>query len=244
MDRFLFENRFESGGPPTAESPPPEKIEAEDFEKEILPGYSEEELQAARQESFANGLSQGLEEGRAAALGAIESHICQTTDALAQKLSALFQEREDDREKILAQSRELVLTVLNKLLPTLQQSQALAEVTRIVSESLARLPDEPRLCLYVHPDLCPTMTDWLDKLIQQGGFDGKMTVRPDPQKALGDVHIEWANGGAERTMAQVQNRIFALINTAFPTNTAPEVESTPETTSSPPDKAPDDDGEP
>lgn len=236
MDRFLFENSFENGGPLPAEAPPPEESEAEDIAEEVLPSYSEEDLHAARQESFANGLSQGLEEGRVAALGAIENQICQTTDALAQSLPALFQEREDDREKILAQSRELVLTVLNKLLPTLQQSQALAEVKRIVSESLARLPDEPRLCLHLHPDLCPAMTDWLDKLTQQAGFDGKMTVRPDPQKAPGDVHIEWTNGGAERTMAQVQNRIFALIEAAFPTSAASEIEATPDATDAPPDE--------
>ena len=189
-------------------------------------------------------MSQGLEEGRTAALGAIENQIRQTADALAQSLPALFQEREDDREKILAQSRELVLTVLNKLLPTLQQSQALEEVKRIVSESLARLPDEPRLCLNLHPDLCPAMTDWLDKLTQQTGFDGKMTVRPDPQKAPGDVHIEWTNGGAERTMAQVQNRIFALIDVAFSTNTAPEMDAIPDATDAPPDEAPDENGDP
>ena len=242
MDRFLFENSFESGRPPPTEAPPP--IETDDIEEELPPSYSEEELHAARQESFANGLSQGLEEGRVAALGAIENQICQTTDALAQSLPTLFQDREDDRKKILAQSRELVLTVLNKLLPTLQQSQALAEVERVVGESLARLPDEPRLCLHLHPDLCPAMTDWIDNLTQQGGFDGKMTVRPDPQKAPGDVHIEWANGGAERTMAQVQNRIFALIDAAFPTNATPEIEVRPEASEIPLDETSDDDGEP
>ncbi|WP_343559832.1 hypothetical protein [Kiloniella sp. b19] len=256
MHKFLFENSFEDGlfGEPTAPGKPasaqaPSEPAPEEQEEEIAPGYSEEELQSACQESFGNGLSQGMEEGRVSALQSIESQINQTTAAIAQTLPALFQTMEQERDKLLGDTRFLILTILKKLLPTLEQSRAQAEVERIVAESILRLPNEPRIAIRIHPDLCEAMNPVLDNLTKQAGFEGKLIVLPDPEKALSDVAVEWADGGAERNLSDIQEKVFELIDSTFPatpeqnTITPPAETEPPSETSSSQDEAMIDNGE-
>ena len=229
MDKFLFENSFEDGlfgesaapgKPSSAQAPsepaPEEQEKQEKQEEEISPGYSKKELESVCQESFGNGLSQGMKEGRAAALQSIESQINQAMTAITQALPTLFESLSQERNKLLDDTHFLILTILKKLLPTLEQSRAQAEVERIVAEAILRLPNEPRIAIRIHPDLCKAMNPVLDSLTRQAGFEGKLIVLPDPEKAPSDVTVEWADGGAERNLSDIQEKIFELINSTFP----------------------------
>lgn len=79
-------------------------------------------------------------------------------------------------------------------------------------EALADLRAEPRLAVRVAPDLADAVAEGLIAEAERMGFEGAVSVRPDPDVAAGDCALEWRAGSIERTAADIEARIGALVD--------------------------------
>jgi len=183
-EKYLFETSFD------AEPPPP--TPAEEAPEPIV--YSEEELAAARSESFAKGKTDGYESARqdieqatAEALGAIAAQLKDT----AAELAEVNQRREH-------QSLQAAVTILRKLFPELARRHGLEEIEAAIAACLERLHDEPRVVVRTADSLVDRLCERIDPLAEACGFEGKIVLLSDQALSSSDVRIEWADGGAER----------------------------------------------
>jgi flagellar assembly protein FliH len=195
ISKFLFETSFEAHR--TGDAPPPPTRRS----------FTPVELETARQDAHA----QGVEAGRAAALGSAEARAADALATLAGKLGALVQAATAAEN---ARTHELVAamtTIARKLMPGLAERHGTAEIEALLLDCLGRLHDEPRVVVRVNDGVLDLMRERLDALAAGIGFTGRIIAFADPAVAAGDARIEWADGGAERDSARAWADIDANI---------------------------------
>jgi flagellar assembly protein FliH len=174
--------------------------------------FTHADLERARAEA----LAEGSETGRNAALAEIAQATAQALAAIAAALPPLLNELPD----IASASRREALSALDqiahKLLPALIERGALQEILAVVGASLDRLRQEPRIVIRVKDSLLDPLQHHLAELRARAGFEGKLIALADDRLAIGDVHVEWADGGVERDIGRIwrdiDNAITGAIN--------------------------------
>jgi len=164
-------------------------------------------IEDARQAGHAEGVSQGQHGAVAKAAQAQRA----AADRLAQTAAQLLATADDQRAELVADAVELAVTVARKLCPALLARQPQAELMALIEESLSTLNRVPHLVVRCHPDLAPGLEASAGAALGAAGFTGRLVVMPDPDRALGDGRIEWADGGLERDLHQVHYAIDTLI---------------------------------
>lgn len=201
--KFIFETDFDNYQAP---EPKQEEIveEAEPIEEEA-PTYSEDELNAAREEAFAAGRQEGANE----ATDASERKIADALAAIEGGLSELFRTQEKTNETMLKSAISVAATVARKLFPDLNRKNALGEIENLVVTTMEKVMEEPKVTVRVSEELRPGLEQRIDSLIK--GCEGKLTVLGDADMALGDCKIEWKEGGAERNTGAMWKDIDLII---------------------------------
>ena len=223
-EKFLFDTTFDAEAQQAAEAtkdgtPPP--------------SYSAEDLAEAREQGFADGRSSGLEEAAqsteqtaAQALVAIASRLEEMTEQLARTC--------EDRER---QAIETAAMLLRKLFPELARRHALTEVMASIGHCLEQLRDEPRVAVRIADQLLDPLRERLDSLAANAAFDGKIVLLADEALSIGDVRVEWADGGAERDTARLWAEIDRTLERAAgktPGGGPTQADAVPATTICPP----------
>ncbi len=200
-EKFLFDMSFEN---------------AEDDYPGPNGQSSRKDLEEARAEGFAAGKQAGADETRRS----IEQQMAQTLDAISQRLGALCQAQIDAVDQQARETVETATVIMRKLFPKLANNHGLAEIEALVRECLERLREEPRIVIRVADQLLDEIESRVATLATRCGFDGKIVFLSQEDLEPGDVRIEWADGGAERSSEQLWRTIDEVINRA--TGIAPQ----------------------
>ena len=201
--KFIFETDFDAYQAP--EQKLEEAVEEDVPVQEEAPTYSEDELNAARDEAFAAGKQEGEKE----AADATDLKISDALAAVEEGLSEIFRIQEETNETMLKNAISVATTVVRKLFPSLNEANALGEVENLVVTTLEKVMDEPKITLHVAEELRPGLEQRIDSLIK--GYEGKLKVLGDGGMALGDCRIEWNEGGAERNAEAMWKDIDLII---------------------------------
>jgi flagellar assembly protein FliH len=159
----------------------------------------EELLKAARQEGFAQGYAEA-EAGTAATAAQL---ITTAAETLADRAAAMTAALDEARRNAQAEAVELAVTIARKLAPELIAREPAAELEALIEESLSSLEGVPHLVIRCHPDLADRIRDVAQARVQISGFAGRLVVMGDPDEALSDGRIEWADGGLVRNVAAI-----------------------------------------
>lgn len=216
--RFTFDNDFDA----------PQKV---DETMEDMPAppqlFSEEELVAARQAAYV----EGLEAGRAEVHADIAERVAQATTAMAAATAALINERETRMDQMREDAVTVAHTIARTLAPALAARQPLAEIEGMVRECLAFCYAEPRLVVRVSEDLVTPMKERVDRIALEQNFPGQIILLGDDRLGGDHCRVEWADGGAERNAAAMQAQVDRLVKRhlasmkAAPTNSDAGTES-------------------
>ncbi len=218
-EKFLFETSFE----PNVLSGAAQAKAAEEAEPEEPPAptFSEEELAAAKQASFAEGKAIGeAEAGRG-----IAQRTAEQLAELSAKFETLSAELGDKVDTAHRETLMAAMTVIHKLFPRLSESQAQAEIQAVVEDCLERLHDEPRLVVRAADQDLDALRLHLDGCVKRSGFDGALVFLADDRLNPGDIRVEWADGGAERDVAALWAEIDGIIERTL-SGKSPEAEAT------------------
>ncbi len=211
-EKFMFDTIFDELEPiepevaAEEEEEAPEEVEPEP-EEEIIPTFSAEEVEAARQEGFSSGKDQGVSE----TLAGIEKNTADTLAVIAERVSGLINGQEIANREISDDASALSLAVARKIFPVLNEQGALNEVTSTIQTMLARLIDEPRIQVKVNPAISDEITQRLAAVIDTNGVGQNLTIVADEAVLMGDCSIEWSNGTAERNVAALMHEIDDII---------------------------------
>lgn len=186
--KFTFNKNFDGG----------KKLKQEEDLAEM-----ERRIEAVSAESYAKG----LEDGKAQTLEGIENHISSVLSDVERVAGELFAERAALEEKIQKDASQLAMAISSKLAPALVRHNPYGEIDALVADCFAVFKDEPRLSLRVNDTLAEEMETRLDHLRIAAGFTGEVMIIPDQTISVGDCRMEWPDGGAERNIGDVMEKV-------------------------------------
>ncbi len=202
--KFTFDLDFDAPVEPVKPEPEVDEQEPE----EVIPTFSEEEVEQARTEGF----DAGKEEGRREAADATEQKLLETIEQACEKLADVYNTQTDANRQIGREMISVATAIAKKMFPDLNSRNALGEVERVVQETLKAVTEEPRIQIMVNPELREPLTERLGTMTHRAGFEGKVFVNPDPSMPLGDCRIEWSNGAAVRNVEEMWEMIDKIID--------------------------------
>jgi len=221
---FVFEESFDVISTPEEIA----EIKRKEIE-EAPPTFSEEELQAARDEAYQMGLQAGLQE----AGSSIEQQVATTLEVLTGTLNRIDEQQKLANEILTRESIDLAISAVRKLLPDLAERGALAEIEAFVGDIMAKISETPNLIIRVAENLVPDVDQQVSDLCSRIGFSGSVSVVGDGELGAADCRIRWNEGEAFRkmeiTLAEIEGHVAALPRATFPdtdiaANISPPVE--------------------
>lgn len=197
--KFLFDVSFD---PVEAkpEPPPPPPVEVE--EKITLA-----ELAAAKEAAFTEGRRAALAE----AGSATASKAAAALETLGKHVGTLLAADAARAIEIERQAIAALRTIIAKVVPTLAAREKLAEIEALATKCLIEAIDEPRIVMRVANDVYDAVRERLDSLAAAAGYAGRIVLLADDALSGGDARIEWADGGAERKLADQLNAADAAM---------------------------------
>ncbi len=211
-EKFLFHlHNFDDG--PEIEGENNEPLEEEGIEAAFVepppPSFSEEELEAAKQKAYQDGLAAGKD-------AAIEDQTHSLKNTLAALIAILpdFEAREAERNRLFeAETIHLASTIFHKLHPYYSKLYGLEELKAalndVLSEQIGTLRDTIQISVpeaQVNP-----LKSYLDEAFP--GHTYSLTAAPHAQENSYD--IRWANGGALYSSSEIGTKIAEHLKLAL-----------------------------
>lgn len=194
--KFLFENVFDEQF----------VIEAEIEEEEIEPPpptFSEEELAAARSAGFVEGRQAGISEMQAS----IDQRMAALVGEMVTQVQTLGSAHTGAVSEIERKMLTLALAIARKVVPPVARDHAEEAVEDVIRECLPKLRDEPRIVVRVHASVMRPLRKRIDAIQVKSGFPGDVILLEDDELEEADCRVEWSDGGAERTVAEIWGEI-------------------------------------
>ncbi len=175
-------------------------------EEEEVPTFSEEELQAAREAAYQEGMQAGLQQ----AMDGIKQQVSATLEVVGATLGRIDEQQEIANKMIARETVDLAIAALEKLLPELAREGAAAEVEGFVQGILTQILEEPKIAVTVSEELAGELEPHLIDLAARIGFAGAIVVVGDASLGPADCRIRWSEGDAERLLENTRREIAAL----------------------------------
>ena len=213
-EKFLFNlNDFSEEQP----------INGEDDE----PSFSEEELNQARADSFAMGVTDATNKIRAEQAER-EAQALEGINGILNQILAQEDRRQHDKTQ---DTIRLTLSVVKAMMPELSRKFGEDEVDALIKQVLADRPDEPRLVVVVHDTMLEPLRAKIDSITASQAFAGHVVIIADDNIDPKDCRIEWADGGIEKDFkslfTQIERALMGGLDTSTPAP-QPQAEKTVE----------------
>ena len=187
--KYLFDQDFASTANPA--------------ERPIAPSEHAIKLGEAESKGFRDGFEAAEKEGTAIAARRTAVAFEQIGDALDRLARGLV----SIERRIEAEAVELAAKIGRKLAPELVSREPFAEIAALATECFKQLATAPHVVLRVNDALHEIATAKLGEIANTRGFQGRLVVLAEPDIAVGDCKIEWADGGVVRNAAQTDRAI-------------------------------------
>jgi flagellar assembly protein FliH len=191
--KFMFEQDFASG--------------ASQAGKAVAAAEHTLKLAEAEQQGFRNGFEAAEREGHSVAArrtAAAFEQIGGAVERFARSIIAAEQ-------RVEAEAVELAVAIARKLVPELLLREPFGEIAALATECFRQLSTAPHVVVRVNDTLHEAAKTQLEEIARTRGFDGRLVVVAEPEIAVGDCKIEWADGGVIRDMAATEQIIGTAI---------------------------------
>ncbi len=184
-----------------------ENIFDEGYVEEALPPtFNEQELEAAKQKSIAEGRQLGLKEAEGSQLKVTSQILAQIQKQLVEMSAA-----EGLREKLFEQEvLKLSLAIFERLFPLYNQHAGFEELKETLSAIMKKQEGQSHIAVVVTPDVVSSIEAHLNKL-KESGFELKFTVKGDETLPPGTCRLAWNDGGAIRNPQMLADEIRTSI---------------------------------
>lgn len=192
--KFLFDNDFGASDIPRTPMVPQAEHEAA--------------LAAATAEAYRKGVAAGKVEAAAETERKLSTAMAKTAtslDALARSLVQIEQKLEADAAAV-------AVAVASRLAAALIEREPMAEVAALASECFRHVVSAPHVVVRISDVLYEEACSRLSAIAERCGFAGRLIVLAEPEIAVGDCRIEWADGGMNRDREAVAQAIADAVD--------------------------------
>lgn len=166
---------------------------------------------SAREEGYQHGLA----DGEATASARAAQGLTAAAERLVTQIVEMNRAFDAAQDETLRDAVRLAAGIGHKLAGTLVAREPAPEIEALLEECIASLRQCPHVVIRCHPDLGDAVRAHADERLKTAGFSGRLVVMGEPDIALGDARIEWAEGGITRDMdaisAQIDTQIAAYL---------------------------------
>jgi flagellar assembly protein FliH len=152
-------------------------------------------LAEAESKGYRDGFAAAELEGTAVATRRVAVAFEQIGDALSRLSRGLA----TIEARLETDSVELAAAIARKLAPELVAREPFVEIAALATECLRHLAASPHVVVRVNDSLHEIAVARLDEIARARGFEGRLMVLAEPEIAVGDCKIEWADGGVVRS---------------------------------------------
>ncbi|MFL4967430.1 MAG: flagellar assembly protein FliH [Xanthobacteraceae bacterium] len=168
---------------------------------------SQAALQLAVAEAEARGHRTGYAAARADSAAESERRTAAALEQIAGALAALTSGLHQIEQRLEAEAVEVAHAVGAKLASELISREPFAEIAALAADCFDHVIGAPHVVVRINDALYADAHERLAEIARLRGFDGRVVVLAEPDVALGDCRIEWADGGLNRDRAKAQAAI-------------------------------------
>lgn len=208
MEKFLFDTEFEVGDEDWDKEEVEEVEEAPD--PNTLPRYSEDEMQAALLQVREKNRSEGHETGLAQAREETATFASLELVKIGKQIERLAAAEANNIDMAQHEATGLALSVGRRLANVLIERHPLEFAEEMITETLNHMTEalrESKITIRVASCLAEPLTSHIGTITAKTGFTGQMIILEEQGFGAGDCRVEWANGGAERLMTDIDRWI-------------------------------------
>lgn len=160
---------------------------------------------------YRNGFAAGEAQARAQAQAEVERRIAEALEAIGRGLSTLAGGLGAMETRLETEALGVAVEVARKLAPELIAREPMAEIEALATECFRQLVRAPHVAVRVNDGLYDAACEKLAALALTRGYDGRLVVLGEPQIAIGDCRIEWADGGITRDRPAIEAAIIEAV---------------------------------
>ena len=233
--KFLFEDDFAAGhsGPgkrtvtAAAHEAALTRVDAEAYRKGVAAAEAEIEGRAA---AACDRIAQAIgtmAQGLSAIEARLEAESVEVAVAVARKLAPELIAAEPLGEiaalaascfhqlvaaRLEIEAVEVAVAVARKLVPELLAREPFAEIAALATDCFRHLVATPHVVVRVNETLAVIAREKLDEIVRARGLESRLVVLAEPDIAVGDCRIEWADGGITRDAAATSAAIEEAVS--------------------------------
>jgi flagellar assembly protein FliH len=152
---------------------------------------SDQDVAAAREQAYAEGVAQG----RAAARAEADAALTHMAGLIARQAEALLAAQDQRAAAMEAGFVSLAVMLARRLGGAALQDKPTALIEAAARECIAHARSAPHLAVRVHETLVETVERLFGRLTRESGYGGQVIILGEPDIAPGDARLEWADGG-------------------------------------------------
>ena len=139
--------------------------------------------------------------GYAEAQSEAERRVAGALERIAVKLVETAEALRAIEARLECEAVEVAVAVARKLAPALITREPFAEISALASDCFREFVSSPHIVVRVSDALYAGAREKLGEIARARNFDGRLVVLAEPDIALGDCRVEWADGGVNRDSA-------------------------------------------
>lgn len=140
-----------------------------------------------------------------------DRRVTSALETIAAKFSAANDALQLIETRLECEAVEVAVAVARKLAPTLIAREPFAEISALASHCFRELVTAPHIAVRVNDALYAAAREKLEDIVRARSFEGRLVVLAEPDIAVGDCRIEWADGGINRDSAATDAAIGAAV---------------------------------
>lgn len=195
---FFDRHNFDDGRKDEPEEPPP-------------PTFSQEELDAARRDSYDRGKRDGLTEAKTG----YEKLTLDVLEKIKQNFSTLFAAEDTRIALYQTETAALAQAIFIRLFPALNDRHGLDEVQQVIASVLDTHRAKPAILIEVCPAHTEAIRVQMDKMAAGLTGLGICTVQPAADLGPGDCRLSWHDGGGTRHAGRLAQEIEGILQQAL-----------------------------
>lgn len=157
--------------------------------------------------AYRNGFDAGQRESHAES----ERRVAASFQQIGNSIAAIAAQFAEIESRLQTEAVDVAVATARKLSGALIEAEPLAEITELVSDCFKHLVSTPHLVIRINDELYEQARDTFERMAKQSGFAGRLIVLAEPELAVGDCKIEWADGGVVREAAAIHAKITELV---------------------------------
>jgi flagellar assembly protein FliH len=130
-----------------------------------------------------------------------DRRVATALESIASGLAGAIEALRAIETRLECEAVEVAVAVARKLAPALVEREPFAEIAALASDCFGQLLSSPHIAVRVNDALYAAAKEKLDEIARAKSFEGRLVVLAEPDIAVGDCRIEWADGGINRDSA-------------------------------------------